>query len=263
LAARVLGVSVWGPGLEGWAASRAVLAGQADYVATPAVPPPPPLLAATERRRTGPVVRLALAVAHEAASASGLPAGSLRAVFGSSNGDGPVVGAILDALATAAPAERVVSPTQFHNSVHNAPAGYWTIATGSQRPATCIGCNDDTFAASLLVALADLHASGGAVLVCCYDYPLPAPLDTVRCTGKLFAAALVLSHDGTGPSLSVTPHRCPADPVVLPLDPELQSLAQTNPAARSLPLLAALARQTRSRLDIPYLEGRLSIEVQP
>lgn len=259
----MLGVSVWGPGLEGWDTSRAVLAGQARYVATPASPPPPPLLAATERRRTGPVVRLALAAAHEAALASALPAGSLRAVFGSSNGDGPVVGSILDALANAGPAERVVSPTQFHNSVHNAPAGYWSIATANHHAATCIGCNDDTFAASLLAALADLNAAGGAVLLCCYDYPLPAPLDAVRSTGPLFASALVLGQGGLGPSLRAAHHHGPAAPTLLELDPALQILARSNPAARSLPLLAALARQTAARLDIPYLEGRLSLEVQP
>lgn len=260
LSARVLGVSVWGPGLEGWATSRAVLAGEADYVATDAPPPPPQLLAATERRRTGPVVRLALVAAHEAALASAQPGGTLTAVFGSSNGDGPVIGSILDALATAGPAERVVSPTQFHNSVHNAPAGYWSIATGSHRPATCIGCNDDTWAASLLVTMAGLD--DGPVLLCCYDYPLPPPLAAVRQTGPLFASALVLG-DGPGPLLRVTHHRDPTMPPVLPLDPALQALAQINPAARSLHLLAALARGQATRFDLPYLEGRLSIELQP
>ena len=139
LATTVLGVSVWGPGLEGWGASRAVLAGHADYVRRDVAAPAPTMLAATERRRTGPVVRLALEVAREAAASSGLDAAGLRSVFASSNGDGVVVGGILDAMARAAPGERVVSPTQFHNSVHNAAAGYWSIAMGSRAPATCVG----------------------------------------------------------------------------------------------------------------------------
>lgn len=263
LEGRVLGVSVWGPGLEGWAAGRAVLAGTADYAATSAAPPAPALLAATERRRTGPVVRLALAAAYEAAAASGLAAGSLRAVFGSSNGDGPVVGSILEALASAEPGERVVSPTQFHNSVHNAPAGYWSIATGSHRPATCIGCNDDTFAASLLVAMADLRASGGAVLLCCYDYPLPAPLDAVRGTGALFASALVLAGEGAGPAIRVAHRPGPPLAKALDFDPALQSLARQNPAARSLPLLAGLARGGVSEHEVAYLDGHLAIAVRP
>ena len=39
------------------------------------------------------------------------------------NGDGTVIGPMLETLAAAGPEERPVSPTQFHNSVHNAPAG--------------------------------------------------------------------------------------------------------------------------------------------
>ena len=136
-------MSVWGPGLEGWAASRPVLAGAMPYEPRLSPPPVPTILAPTERRRTGPVVRLALAVAQEAAqgaaSSSGLPPGSLRSVFGSSNGNGVVVGGILEALAAAQEGERVVSPTAFHNSVHNAAAGYWSIATAGQQPATCLG----------------------------------------------------------------------------------------------------------------------------
>ena len=66
IGAWVRGVSVWGPGLEGWVAARAVLSGSHDYVATDALPPAPSILSAAERRRSGPVVRLALAAAHEA-----------------------------------------------------------------------------------------------------------------------------------------------------------------------------------------------------
>mgnify|MGYP002075717815 CR=1 FL=1 len=30
--------------------------------------------------------------------------------------------------------DRLISPTRFHNSVHNAPSGYWSIAARSTRP---------------------------------------------------------------------------------------------------------------------------------
>jgi len=262
LEASILGLSVWGPGLEGWAASRPVLAGALPYAPRPSPAPPPTILPATERRRTGPVVRLALAVAHEAATASGLPPGSLRAVFGSSNGDGLVVGGILDALATAGD-ERVVSPTQFHNSVHNAAAGYWSIATASREPATCLGCHDSTWAASLLTAMADLAAGRRPLLLCCYDHPLPAPLAALRRTEAAFAVALVLALPAPGtPRIAVAYRSSPArDPDLH--DPALEALARGNPAAQSLPLLIALARATAGRLAVPYLDGRLDIDVQP
>jgi len=263
LHATILAASIWGPGLPGWASSRTVLAGQHPYAPTPTPAPPPALLPATERRRAGPVVRLALAVAHEAAAASGLPPETLRAVFASSNGDGPVVGAILDALATSCANERVVSPTQFHNSVHNAAAGYWSIATASRLPATCIGCNDDSWAAGLLIALAELHATCAPVLLCCYDHPLPAPLYAVRPTGPAFAAALVLAPNGAGPTLALQhdPQAPPRDHPQLPAD--LDVLMRQNPAARALPLLAQIARNQPGAHDLPYLEGRLTLSLQP
>ena len=94
----VLGVSVWGPGLEGWEASRPVLNGLSDYVPRASSPPAPVILSATERRRTSLVVRLALNVAQAASAMAKIPPAELRNVFGTSNGDGAVVGAILEAL---------------------------------------------------------------------------------------------------------------------------------------------------------------------
>lgn len=262
LRASVLGVSVWGPGLEGWAASRAMLAGCVPYVARDSVAPAPDMLGATERRRAGPVVRLALTVAAAAAAGSGLAPGSLRPVFGSSNGDGVIVGSILDALARGAPGERVVSPTQFHNSVHNAAAGYWTIAHGSREPATCLGAHDWTWAASLLTAMAAVAAGGGPVLLVCYDHPLPPPLDALRPTGAAFGAGLVLGPMADAPGLEVS-WRAGAG-VRAPLPPGLARLRDMNAVAEALPLLAALAQAAgeESGHDVAYCDGHLRVSVR-
>ena len=238
--ARIAGVSVWGPGLEGWAAARPILAGEAPHELRDSPPPPPAILAATERRRTGPVTRLALAVATEAAA--GHDAATLRSIFGSSNGDGPVVGGILAALA--AGGERVVSPTQFHNSVHNAAAGYWTIATGSHEPATCLGAHDDTWAASLMLAMAHVQ-EGRPVLLVCYDHPLPPPLAAKRPTPYPFALALVLEP---GVGLAVGYH---ATPVPVP----------GAGLTRALPLLRAIAARRPYSERLPYQSAHLHIEL--
>ena len=250
---------MWGPGLEGWAASRAVLAGEAPYLPAPAPAPPPTILPPTERRRAGPVVRLALTVAQEAAAASGIPPGELRAVFGSSNGDGVVVGGILDALSGGDDVARVVSPTQFHNSVHNAAAGYWSIANGSRQPATCLGAHDWTWAASLLKAVVEVAAERQPVLLCCYDHPLPSPLDVLRPTAAPFGAGLVLAPDGDGPVLRLALGEGGARPDTL--GPALDALAAGNAAARALPLLAALARGGAGTHRLAYLDGHLVVEV--
>lgn len=268
LAASVLGVSVWGPGLEGWAASRAVLAGEAAYVPRESLPPAPMMLAATERRRAGPVVRLALAVAQEAAVSSGIEAAALRSVFGSSNGDGVVVGGILDALARGAPGERVVSPTQFHNSVHNAAAGYWSIATGSRQPASCLGAHDWTWAAALLMAMVEVAADAVPVLLCCYDHPLPPPLHALRPTGAAFGAGLVLGPVQEGRVRLRVEYRADGAGVVPPLGLGLDGLMRCNAAARALPLLVTLARHEvglhkGGRHEVAYLDGHLVVEVAP
>jgi hypothetical protein len=196
LAARIIGVSVWGPGLEGWVASRAVFAGEADYVPAASPAPPPAILSSNERRRTGPVARLALAVASEASAMSGLPPDSLRSVFASGNGDGVVVGSILHDLTAGGDQARLVSPTQFHNSVHNAAAGYWSIAMANQQPITCIACHDFTWPAALLTAMAEVTTHAAAVLLCVYDHPMPTPLDAARPLVAPFGVGLVLAPPG-------------------------------------------------------------------
>lgn len=261
--AGIAGIALRGPGLDGWEAARRVLAGVVPYEAREVVLPPPAVLAPTERRRTGPVVRLALLVAQEASAMAGVPPGSIRGVFGSSNGDGIVVSAILETLAGA---DAHVSPTQFHNSVHNAAAGYWSIGTGSAQPATVLGCHDSTFAASLLKAVAEVHAEGEPVLLCLYDVPIPEPLGGVRPTCAPFGMGLVLVPPGadTAPRLRVRYDPAPPDPGAdLPRDPALHPLAHGNPAARALPLLEALARGEAAEVQAPYLDGRLTIAVLP
>ena len=274
----IVGVGVLGPGLPGWPASRAVLAGDATWQPGEVVLPPPAILPATERRRAGPVARLALAVASEAADASGLPPGSLRPVFGSGNGDSITVSAILDALAQP---DGFVSPTQFHNSVHNAAAGYWSIGTGSGRPATCLGCHDWTFAASLMKAVAECAAEQEPVLLCVYDVPMPAPLDAKRPTDCAFGAAFVLAPEGGGPRIAIgfSPSLqggagggmaaapaldgCarPPPPGPLPQGEGVRGLMAGNPAARSLALLEVLARRRGGAFDLPLLDGTLRVTV--
>ena len=253
--AHVASVAVLGPGLPDWASATAILTGADPWQDGAVVLPPPALLSATERRRTGPVVRLALAVAGAAAAASGLPPASLRPVFASGTGDGITVAAILEAMAHP---DGWVSPTQFHNSVHNAAAGYWSIGTASNQPATCLGGHDWSFGCALMKAVAECAVEQAPVLLCVYDVPLPSPLDAARPIGSVFGIALVLVPDGPGPRLSLRWDAAPATRSE-PLLPGLRALAASNPAARSLRLLEALARGGSDAFDVPVLDGCLAV----
>ena len=252
LVARVEGVGLVGPGLAGWQASRPILAGTNAYAQAPTVIPVPEVLPAVERRRAGKSVKLALAAGLAAAADSGRAARDLAAVFASSTGDGENLHAICEALASD---DRLISPTRFHNSVHNAPSGYWGIATGATQPADSLAAFDASFGAGLIEALGRLAAEPSqSVVLIAYDAPYPEPLHATRPIPDGFAVALVLaSGSGKGARIAVEARADAPTPLA---DPALESLRRSIPAARSLPLLALLASQKAGRAVIEYLDGR-------
>ncbi len=150
LVAAVEGIGLLGPGLPDWASGAAVLAGERPWRSAPTVLGAPAALPPAERRRAGTVIRLALLAGAQAVEQSGRAAGSLPAVFASSGGDGENCHALCTALAEA---ERSVSPTRFHNSVHNAAAGYWSIAHGCTEASVTLCAYDASFAAGFLEAV--------------------------------------------------------------------------------------------------------------
>lgn len=239
--AYVEGIGLLGPGLPGWERSRAILTGDGAYEAAPAVLTASPLLPPAERRRSVPTVKLAMAVGAEALEQAGRDAATVATVFTSSSGDPDTLHQILETLASE---ERDISPTRFHNSVHNAPAGYWSIATRCHEPSTSLSAHDESFQAGLLEAAAEVWADGWTVALIAYDLPYPEPLSKVRPIAGAFGTALVLSPQPTGrsfASLDIELSRGD-EPVGRMADIGLEALRTGNPTARSLPLLGALAR---------------------
>lgn len=259
--AGIAGIGLLGPGLPGWAAGQAVLAGLAPHEPTPLTPPVPALLPATERRRTGPSVRLALAVAAEAVQASGLPPEELDTVFASSNGEAQVIVSILEALH--AP-DGAISPTQFHNSVHNAAAGYWGIAAGSGRPSVSLGGHDFAFATGLMQAVAQVVARRAPVLFVAHDVPLPPPLMALRPGEGCFAVALVLLPGAGALGTLDLAYDARGVAAEAPLPDSLDAIRAGNPAARALPLLVALAARRTAALRFALPEAAaLDVTVTP
>jgi hypothetical protein len=262
--AYVEGVGLCGPGLDGWGPSVKVLTGQAEYAPVPANVPACALLPANERRRAPKTVKLALAVGAEACAGAGRDPAGLAAIFTSSGGDGETINDILNTLASP---QRELSPTKFHNSVHNAPAGYWGIATGAKAASTSLCAHDDSFAAGLLEAVAQMAATGQAVVLIAYDVPYPAPLFATRPVSAVFGVALVLSPAPSAASFARLELvlRPGVDAPSLAA-PALEALRQTTPAARSLPLLAALAGGASAEVTLDYLSDmalRLSSTPRP
>jgi hypothetical protein len=261
LSAYVDGIGVLGPGLGCWRATEAVLAGRAPYVPAPTLLPLPELLPAAERRRTGRVVKLALAVAAEAAQHAGVDPARLPSVFSSSGGDGHNCHEICQTLATAA---RELSPTRFANSVHNAAAGYWSIATGAMTPANVLCAFDASFTAGLLETVTQAVVDSTATLLVAYDTEYPEPLHAKRAIPDAFAIALVLAPARTAASRAcitlgftdLPPQRC--------AEPGLEALRTTIPAARGLPLLRALSARESGYCVLEYLDAtRLRVDLTP
>ncbi len=260
LTAWVDGLSLIGPGVTGWSEALGLLAGRVPYLPAPTLLVPPPALPATERRRAGRPVKLALAVGLEAASQAAFELATLATVFASSGGDGENCHAICETLATPDPQ---LSPTRFHNSVHNAPAGYWSIATGARAASSALCAYDASFSAGLLEALTQLATLGAPVLLVAYDDRYPFPLDAKRPLDDALGAALALSPVRTPRSLARLDAALEdGHPEVL-ADPDLERLRAGTPAGRSLPLLGVLARRESRGVRLEYLDAMiLRVEVE-
>jgi len=284
LVAQIEGIGLLGPGLDGWTGSIALLEGRSPYISQPTVLPTPDGLPPAERRRLGRVVKLALGVGLQATSKAGADPASLPAVFASSGGDGHNCHEICLALSLD---ERLISPTRFHNSVHNAAAGYWSIATGSRAASNAVCAFDASFAAGLLEAVTQVVVDQTRVLLVAYDAQYPPPLFAKRPIPDAFGVAFVLAPVGT-PADSACAARAsaasvegatarPSDASLGRLalsfsdspadrmgDAALETLRGSIPAARSLPLLYQLAARKAAVVNIEYLDGRcLAVEVDP
>ncbi len=191
-------VGVLAPGMPDWDSARAVLAGQRAFNHQPLAAVMPQCLPAAERRRSSSTVRLAIAVAEQALQHTEIAAQDMATVFSSSEAAAVITHQLCEELA----GKREISPTQFHNSVHNAPSGYFSIAMGAKLAATSVCRGQWSFAAGLLAAATQALADDLPVLYVCYDSPLPAPLSAVMPVLESTAIALVITPNPTTGSLA-------------------------------------------------------------
>ena len=266
IACAVLGIGVYGPGLTDWPAARAVLSGAAEYVRADLsydrAAPPSGLLPAAERRRATPSTRIALTAAQQALTHAGLDAKSVPAVFGSSSGNPDI---IHDICAMLAAGDYQISPTKFHNSVHNAASGYYSIAVASHRAVTSLCAFDGTATAALLETAVQAITAQEPVLMVCYDLPYPFPLSEARPTIDAWSLALVLAPPESSAAIArltltdgaVAGADVYADAADTALaDPQLESIRRGNPTARMLPLFAALSQPRACEIVLRQGNGR-------
>ncbi|MEO8460814.1 MAG: beta-ketoacyl synthase chain length factor [Dokdonella sp.] len=256
----VTGIGFWARGLPDWPAAVAALTGN-ELAPSSATRPTAALLPAGERRRAPESVLLACEVAGQACAAAGLDPAALPSVFASNHGDMTITDAI---CATLAENPLETSPIKFHNSVHNAASGYWTIANECRAPSMAISAGPVSFAAGLFEAAVQACGSQSPVLLAAYDVPAPGPLRDIARHTEPFGVAFVLAADDShgGQRLRLRMNARVSKNTFSELPPSLQALAEANDSAACLPLLAALANKRIATIELPAGTGTsLTIEV--
>jgi hypothetical protein len=185
----VNGAALWSGRLPGWDAARRILRGEEAAPAQPVPRPAPELLPPNERRRAPDTVSVALEVALAACRNAELAPASLPSVFTSMHGDLAITDYMCGTMASS---PLLVSPTRFHNSVHNAAAGYWTIAAGCTRPYTALSAGELSFGAGLLETCMQAMSAEENVLLVAYDIDARGPLAAVAGSKHLLGAALIV-----------------------------------------------------------------------
>lgn len=256
----VEGIGWWSPDLADWtAAAQALRENRVPQIQTVARPGAA-ILPPNERRRAPDPVLLACDVGAQACTMAAREPAQLPCVFASSHGDI----AITDDLCTTLAHEPLeLSPTRFHNSVHNAAAGYWTIAAHCHAASSAISAWHGSFAAGLLEAAIQSHAEQTPVLFAAYDNALRGPLVDFIPGTISFGVALIVNAQRTAQSVAELRLRHAAQSVqTTESPPPWTPLAHATPIAASLPLFIALARGQQTHIALRNgAASALSIEV--
>jgi hypothetical protein len=206
------------------------------------------MLAPTERRRAPDTVVVALEVSKQACDSAGRSPTELRSVFASTHGDL----AISDYMcATLVDTPTLLSPVKFHNSVHNAAGGYWTMATGTFAPYTALSGYHQTFGTGLLEALTQVAGEQQSVLYVAFDIEAKGPLATMAPSQGVLGAALVLTPER--PANPKAELRIEVVSDTLPLtaaSSAAAALVHGNAMESCLPLMEALARDGASDVTV-------------
>lgn len=252
----VQGIGVWAPKLPSWQSMRAVIREQAPLPEVAAKRPTGALLAANERRRATDTVLLALEVAAAACADAQLDPKMLPSIFASTHGDLAVCDSMSTTLAVS---PELVSPIKFHNSVHNAAVGYWTIATGATEASTALSASNETFAEGLLEAAVYALSEQRPVLYVTYDIQVVGGLASVTKSDGLFGIAFVLAPEAdehTKCCLAIELVDLSASAVTEAATSPAEAAIYGNALARMLPALERIALGDARPLVLPLARHR-------
>lgn len=206
----------------------------------------PPMM----RRRTSLLTRMAAEVAAQAIADGRLERGAATLIYGSVYGE---IRTTIDLLGALIDPTGPLSPTKFHNSVHNTAGGYVSIATENRRGNAALTAGRSTLAMGLLECAGLIAAGQGPAVLVIAEETLPEPLAAGRTWGPL-AAAFALSAIADVPR-DMSVRTCRLVQGRGEAAPELPPALAGNPCALALGLAELALRPTASRLALdPHLE---------
>lgn len=222
----------------------------------------PELIPPRERRRAPQLVKMAVEVMHQACNMADLPPDDVAVVFSSMMGDMQITDYMCTVLASS-PA--MVSPTRFHNSVHNAAPGYWSIATGAFSPTTAISACSYTPSMALLEACVQAAEEDTAVLCVTQEVAAPPQLKEICPSEEPFSAALLLAPEGfCAAPLAVLQFEIREGEADWPNMPAGFAAFESNPSARLLPLLETFARDGTADAHLPITPTQhIAVRIEP
>ncbi len=151
------------------------------------------------KRRMSRLIQMTVSTTFQARQSC---AGSADAplVYGSANGEINTIGSVLNEIFQEPP---LVSPSAFHNSVHNSAPGYWSILTRLHHASTTISAGETTFGCALLQAAAMLSDRDPFVQLTVGDEKIQVPqwADPGH-TNIDFCGSMVLSRHTSGDALA-------------------------------------------------------------
>ena len=249
------------PDIQNWEQLRSILKGKQTYKPSQtSIKHTCSLLPANERRRASETVKLVFSACEPLFDASQEDQHTFESVFASSGGDYTIFDKICRTLCTE---ERFVSPTLFHNSVFNAAAGYWSIATKNRASTRSIAAAEYSAGMGFTESVSLLHCGADSVLLCCYDICPPEPLSTVSKIDLPAAFAFVISKHPADQCHAVidSAQLSKPDPTTKQLPERLKVLEKTNPMMTLLPLLSTIALGESNTVQIPCSPSQ-SLEIR-
>ncbi|MDT8449388.1 MAG: beta-ketoacyl synthase chain length factor [Wenzhouxiangellaceae bacterium] len=247
----IRGVGICAPGLADWNCLLDAFTGTELNVNQPLEMGS--LLSIRDRRRAPVTVKLTFSAAQQACDMAGITPDKPIAIFSTAMGDMDISDYMCRILAHS---PDQLSPTRFHNSVHNAASGYWSIGVGAKGDVTALCGGPDSATVGLIEALSRISDTEQPVLLVIYDGIATGPMHDLFPTVYPFCAAFLLSRPVAAPPLarlSAEPGRGPDS--VPPMPASLIERIADNPAARVLPLLALIGGQTNRPVMLGAEQG--------